>query len=141
MSGRRGILGGLAALGIGGAAPRGAVGMGPVPAQLVGGQVGSAGVALASEIVGHARAQRSLDPGLLSLFRQRVDAEWARRARMQRRMDLCGGVPPGVAACRSWRPWFAAAVSERWVAENLSDPRDFERAIWKAVFGHEMEGQ
>lgn len=137
MSGRRGILGGLAALGIG----RGAgIGVGaPAGAQVAmprpGSTLGGVGLNVAMQEVGSA----PVDRGLMRMFHDRVNAGWARRNRVEARLALTGGVPPGIGACRSWRPWFAAQATERWRAENLEDPREFERAAWRAVFGREMD--
>lgn len=134
MSGRRGLLGGLAALGMG--APWVRHAQPAVVAQqraMVGEAVGYVG--------GGVPAPRapSVDPALMRLFRRRMDAEWARRERLERRLHMTGGAVPGIAACRSWKPWFAAAVHQRWMEENLPPPREFERAAWRAVFGREME--
>lgn len=135
MSGRRGVLGGLAAaVGIGGGLGQSVGGAAQVrihaPAQASG--AGSLGW------IGDGAAGTQRDPVLLRQFREAVDAGWAKRNRMEARLALTHGVPAGILACGSWKPWFVAQAAERWRAEHMPDPRMFERLAWRAVFGEDM---
>jgi hypothetical protein len=139
---RRGVLGGLAALGFGSS---GAVQNQAAGQAIGGGFVGDVGMAIgrgAATIAGDvACGAPSGGPNpLVALFHRRMDEEFARRSRVQARLALTGGVPAGVVVCRSWKPWFAAAVTERWMDEHLPPPRLVERAIYRAVFGRDMDG-
>jgi hypothetical protein len=126
---RRGLLGGLMGAMVGSVAR---------PAQALGG-----GRALAAEIppgvpvLGFAE-QRPEDPKLRR-YREAMDVEWRRRRRLEARLSLTGGVPPGILACRSWKPWFQASMVDRWRDEHLPDPSLVERLISEAVFGKERD--
>lgn len=129
MTGRRGILGGLAALGAGLGSGR----AGPPASVEVSSQwVASGGGASA---VGQGRFEMMGKPEDYDRYRKLIDAEWARRRRLTARLELTGGVPPGILACRSWKPWFQAAVVDRWREEHLPDPGVVEDALRRMVFG------
>lgn len=122
---RRGFLGGLAAVLGGGALGGGEVGAAGVgraeyPSGLGAGQVTAAGTVWLEE------AQKS--PQAL-LFRKAMRQAYDQRHRLERRLSLTGGVPPGILACKSWRPWFAAVAVERWRDEHMPDMSLVERAI------------
>lgn len=129
-AGRRGLLGGMAALGIGPRMARSeSAGLVPQPAvaaaqvRAIGGVVGEAGCASAPR-----------DPRF-DTFRDLLDAQYRRRRRLEERLALTGGVPPGILACKSWRPWFAAAAVDRWRDEHMPDMNMVERLVRTQVFG------
>lgn len=67
-------------------------------------------------------------PQLLA-FRKAMGRAYDQRRRLEQRLSLTGGVPPGILACKSWRPWFAAMAVERWRDEHMPDMSLVERAI------------
>lgn len=134
---RRGLLGTLGALGMGAGAGVGRGGEGSLPmAAQVGAEV--ARQATQGVMLGSIR-HPSADP-LSREFMRRMDAMWRDRRRLQEILDLTGGVPPGVVACKSWAPWFKAAAVRRWRDEHMPDPLLVESMIRAAVFGPEPGG-
>ena len=123
---RRGFLGGLAAA-LGG----GALGQGRAP-DSDGYVVRVAnprpfGIGMGS-VAGCAETSLQESPQVLA-FRKAIGRAYDQRRRLEQRLSLTGGVPPGILACKSWRPWFAAAAVERWRDEHMPDMSLVERAI------------
>lgn len=126
---RRGILGGLAAFGVGRASGARlgqgiAVSQPPAATTFLGGNADAG-------LVGGVADQRH------RLWRDLMDASWARRNRLENQLNLTGGVPPGIAACRSWKPWFRVVAADRWRQEHLPHPSLVEKLIRRQVFGDE----
>jgi hypothetical protein len=130
MAGRRGVLGGL--LGALGAAPSGAQ-----PAMAVQVPVGALGSASALGVGG-----APLSPEVVAkekLLSRLLDDHWARRRSIEERLALTGGIPPGILACKSWKPWFQVRATLAWREEHLPEPRFFERVLYRQVFGRDPD--
>jgi hypothetical protein len=85
--------------------------------------------------------QMPLDPARgakVAEFRRLRRGLERQRDRVRERLELTGGVPPGVLACKSWRPWFQAAVAHRQLQVMLPDQSVLEKALWLSVFGEPL---
>ncbi len=88
----------------------GGIGAVPVPANQIGG--------ISTEWIG---------------FRRLMKPHWRRQQRRSLEVALLGGLPPHVASCHSWAPWFRAQRAAAWAEDQMLQHDLKERAIRKAV--------
>lgn len=68
-------------------------------------------------------------------FRSLMEPAYRRRRRQRAVVELLGGMPPHIASCHSWAPWFRAQRAAAWAQQQHDAEDSFEQRLRRAIVG------